>query len=106
MKWYLVITTDMARLDLSDFRVYYDTLEEANRQAEIAHHLDFVIDVEVKALPVYVVYCESGSVRHRMYEFDNYDDAWKYCEGENWVCDYNGGLIWDLVIEEEDRRRE
>ncbi len=47
----------------------------------------------------FVVYAVSGRVKHHVYEGDRID-CLNFCRDNNWQYDYNGGLIWDLEIEE------
>ena len=51
---------------------------------------------------MYKIVCEAGSVQHTIYTGLTYKEALEICEGYNWEFDYNGGLVWDLYIEEED----
>lgn len=48
MKWYLVVTTTIGRLDLGAFGNYYRRKADAEKDAERARALDFVVNVEVK----------------------------------------------------------
>ena len=49
---------------------------------------------------MYDVYCVSCSVSHKILSDVSYEEARQFCEENNWEFDYNGGLVWDLVIEE------
>lgn len=48
---------------------------------------------------IYTVYCCSGSVSHPVLENVDYDDALTFCVEHDWEYDYNGGLVWDLMID-------
>ena len=48
------------------------------------------------------VIVSAGSVRHELYGGMTYEEALRFCEEENWQCDWNEGLVWDMEIEEED----
>lgn len=47
------------------------------------------------------VYAVSGSVKHLVARFPHIDDAFDFCIDSNWVYDWNGGLVWDLEVEED-----
>lgn len=50
---------------------------------------------------LYKVVAKAGSVEHRIISSRFYEDALAFCEDHDWEYDYNGGLIWDLEIEED-----
>lgn len=49
---------------------------------------------------MYDVYCVAGSVSYKVLSEVSYKEALQFCTDNNWEFDYNGGLVWDLVIEE------
>lgn len=48
MKWYLVITTTIGTIDLGSFGNYYRRKADAEKDAERARALPFMVNVEVK----------------------------------------------------------
>lgn len=48
----------------------------------------------------YAVFCESGRVCHMIDVFETEDEAVWLCEYHHWEYDWNGGLVWDLYIDE------
>jgi hypothetical protein len=47
MKWYLIITTTIGRLDLGSFGNYYRRKADAEADADRARKLPFVVNVEI-----------------------------------------------------------
>lgn len=50
---------------------------------------------------MYKVVCVSGSVKHTVFSGMTYEEALEMCNYYGWVFDWNGGLVWDLEIEED-----
>jgi len=50
---------------------------------------------------MYCVKCVSGSIEHVVLSEVSYAEARRFCDGNNWQYDWNGGLLWELCIEEE-----
>ena len=48
----------------------------------------------------YAVCCESGRVSHLIDVFETEEEAVKFCDDHHWVYDWNGGLVWDLFIDD------
>ena len=51
---------------------------------------------------MYKIVCTAGRIRHDVFHELTYEEALELCEYYDWQFDYNGGLMWDLEIEEED----
>ena len=49
----------------------------------------------------YRIIINAGRVYHQIYSGLTYEEALKFCEDNNWERDYNGGLVWDMEIDEE-----
>lgn len=49
--------------------------------------------------PTHAVYCKAGTVRHFVTD-GTQQDCIDFCNDHKWEFDYNGGLVWDLTIEE------
>ena len=47
----------------------------------------------------YMVIATAGRSEFVVWDNMTYDEAWDYCETENWVYDLNDGLYWDLYIQ-------
>lgn len=43
----------------------------------------------------------AGSVKHQYLSKLSYAEAYRICEDSNWEHNHNGGLMWDMEIEEE-----
>lgn len=50
---------------------------------------------------MYKIVCVAGSVKHTIFTGLTHEEALELCWYYDWVFDYNGGLVWDLEIEED-----
>ena len=49
----------------------------------------------------YKVVCRAGYIKHDVISGLSWEEAQKFCNDHNWELDWNGGLIWDLEIEDD-----
>ena len=49
---------------------------------------------------LYDVYCVSGKVKHKLLSRRGFAECNAFCNEHDWVYDWNGGLVWDLEIED------
>lgn len=51
------------------------------------------------------VHANAGRVSHLVTD-GTYEDCLSFCKDNNWQFDWNGGLVWELSIEETDEELE